>query len=114
MTAKPFCPGAGSDVVRIGLAVRNPVHVFFQSAGDKFRGISYGLFPAVVLVFMALFGIREIPENSHNQLLLFDRCWCMALRVIDLLHPLTGGNILGIPSHRLASGTGLHVFEFRY
>ena len=114
MTAKPFRPGAGGNIVCVGLTVYNPVHIFFQRTGDKFRSIPYGLFLAVVLIFMALFGIREIPEDTHNQFLLFYRCRCMALGVIDLLHALTGGNILGIAAHRLTPGTGLHVLEFRY
>ena len=112
VTAEPFRPGTGGNVVGIGFDVCGTIQVFFQGTGDQLRGISHRLFPAVILVFREGFGVRKIPQHFLDQLLLLYRCQGMAFGIIHLFHPFTGGNVLGVTAHGSAAGAGLHVLEF--
>lgn len=63
---------------------------------------------------MAFFDIWEVPQDSLDQFLLFGGSWGITLAVIDSFNALTGGDILGIPTHGTPGFTRFYVLEFRY
>lgn len=110
MGTKSLRPRPSGDVVGVGLGPHRRRSIVLQCACDHFRSVAHGRGALVVLVLQHLSGVREVPKDFSDEILLFPGGGSQLEGLVDLVHPLTGGDIFCVTANVL-SGIGLQIFE---